>query len=144
MPVLREEPPPRKIYLAGPDVFLPNAIEIGVKKKALCREFGFEGLFPFDNEQQRLLSVRETARGIYQGNLRMMQEADFIIAHLTPFRGCSADVGTAFEMGVVAGMGKLTIGYTNDPTDLLSRIVNADPNATKDDNPVYGLVRMVC
>lgn len=133
MPVLREEPPPRKVYLAGPDVFLPNAIEIGMRKKALCREFRFEGLFPFDNELEHLPSVFETAKAIYQGNLRMMQEADFIIAHLTPFRGCSADVGTAFEMGIVAGMGKLTIGYTNDPTDLLSRVVNADPNAAKDE-----------
>ena len=39
-----------KIYLAGPEVFLPHAIEIGQRKKALCRQYGFEGLFPFDNE----------------------------------------------------------------------------------------------
>ena len=34
---------PIMIYLAGPDVFLPNAIEVGKKKKAICEEFGFEG-----------------------------------------------------------------------------------------------------
>jgi nucleoside 2-deoxyribosyltransferase len=39
-----------KVYLAGPEVFLPDAIAIGNKKKRLCTEFGFEGLFPFDNE----------------------------------------------------------------------------------------------
>ena len=41
---------PIMIYLAGPDVFLPNAIEVGKKKKAICEEFGFEGLFPADND----------------------------------------------------------------------------------------------
>ena len=32
-----------KIYLAGPDVFLPNAKEIGKLKKELCEKYGFEG-----------------------------------------------------------------------------------------------------
>ncbi len=39
----------KKIYLAGPDVFLPNAIEEGERLKALCEEYGYEGLFPMDN-----------------------------------------------------------------------------------------------
>ena len=30
-----------KIYLAGPDVFLPNAIAIGRRKKELCAQYGF-------------------------------------------------------------------------------------------------------
>ena len=39
-----------KIYLAGPDVFLSNAIEVGNRKKKLCSQAGFTGLFPLDNE----------------------------------------------------------------------------------------------
>lgn len=39
----------KKIYLAGPDVFLPNAIEEGKRLKALCKEYGYEGFFPMDN-----------------------------------------------------------------------------------------------
>ena len=39
----------KKIYLAGPDVFLPNAIEEGERLKALCQDYGYEGLFPMDN-----------------------------------------------------------------------------------------------
>jgi nucleoside 2-deoxyribosyltransferase len=103
-----------KVYIAGPEVFLPNAIEIGARKKALCEKYGFVGLFPFDNEQEPLGSRAETARSIYRGNVKMMKRADFIIANLTPFRGPSADAGTVFELGMVAGMGKLTLGYTND------------------------------
>jgi len=39
-----------KLYLAGPEVFLPEAIEIGRIKKDLCARYGIEGLYPFDNE----------------------------------------------------------------------------------------------
>ena len=28
----------KTIYLAGPDVFLPNAVKIGEKKKELCEK----------------------------------------------------------------------------------------------------------
>lgn len=40
----------KRIYLAGPEVFLLNAKEIGKRKKALCRKYGFEGVFPLDVE----------------------------------------------------------------------------------------------
>ena len=37
----------KKIYLAGPDVFLANAIEEGERLKALCQDYGYEGLLSF-------------------------------------------------------------------------------------------------
>src|SRR6266404_969261 len=40
---------PMKIYLAGPDVFLPDAIEIGRRKAAICARHGVNGLYPLDN-----------------------------------------------------------------------------------------------
>jgi nucleoside 2-deoxyribosyltransferase len=33
-------------YLAGPDVFLPNAVEHAARKVAICQRFGFRGLPP--------------------------------------------------------------------------------------------------
>lgn len=39
----------RKIYLAGPEVFLPNAAEALSHKKKLCSDFSFVGLSPFDS-----------------------------------------------------------------------------------------------
>ncbi|MBV9560335.1 MAG: nucleoside 2-deoxyribosyltransferase, partial [Bradyrhizobium sp.] len=38
-----------KIYLAGPDVFLPDAIEIGRRKVEICARHGLTGLYPLDN-----------------------------------------------------------------------------------------------
>jgi len=111
-----------KTYLAGPEVFLPNAIEIGLRKKQLCADFGFEGLFPFDNEISLTDQKTRIGRLIYRANVAMIQEADFGIANLTPFRGPSADVGTAFELGMLRGLGKPVFGYTNEVEDLLDRL----------------------
>ena len=35
-----------KLYLAGPEVFLADAIEIGQRKAAICAEHGHVGLLP--------------------------------------------------------------------------------------------------
>jgi nucleoside 2-deoxyribosyltransferase len=37
-----------KIYLAGPDVFLPDAVDIGRRKVELCARHGLIGLYPLD------------------------------------------------------------------------------------------------
>ncbi len=33
-----------RIYLAGPEVFLANAREIGVRKRAICTQYGLTGV----------------------------------------------------------------------------------------------------
>ena len=38
-----------KIYLAGPDVFLPDAVDIGRRKAEICARHGVTGLYPLDN-----------------------------------------------------------------------------------------------
>lgn len=109
-----------KVYLAGPDVFLADAAELGRRKVDLCRRNGLSGLFPLDNEVD--LSASDPSLQIFRGNEAMMNEADAIIANLTPFRGASADAGTVYELGYMAGRGKLCLGYSNDPTAYADRL----------------------
>lgn len=109
-----------KIYLAGPDVFLPDATEIGRRKTELCRHYGAFGLYPLDNAVD--LSARDASRQIFHGNEAMMNQSDIIIANLTPFRGPSADAGTVFELGYMAGRGKLCFAYSNDPSIYADRM----------------------
>src|SRR5216684_3290694 len=52
----------------------------------------------------------------------MMMEADAIIANLTPFRGPGADPGTVYELGYMAGRGKLCLGYSNHPSSYAERV----------------------
>jgi nucleoside 2-deoxyribosyltransferase len=109
-----------KIYLAGPDVFLPDAVEIGRRKAAICARHGVSGLYPLDNAIDR--SAGEVSLNIFKGNEAMMDAADAIIANLTPFRGFSADAGTAYELGYMAARGKLCLGYSNDPSIYAERV----------------------
>lgn len=59
-----------RIYLAGPEVFFPNALEQGAEKKRLCCEHGFEGVYPLDNvvDGAERLAPQELARRISHAN----------------------------------------------------------------------------
>jgi len=109
-----------KIYLAGPDVFLPDAVEIGRRKVAICARHGVTGLYPLDNEVD--LKTSDASLQIFRGNEAMMEEASAIIANLTPFRGAGADAGTAYELGHMAARKKLCLGYSNDPAVYADRV----------------------
>jgi nucleoside 2-deoxyribosyltransferase len=117
------------IYLAGPDVFLPDAVETGRRKKALCAQYGFTGLFPFDNDPG-VATGAAVDRVIYEANVRMIRRADLGIFNLTPFRGPSADVGTVFELGLMTGLKKPAIGYTNCAKSLRERVPGATRTAS--------------
>ena len=95
-----------KIYLAGPDVFRGNAIEHGKMLKNLCKERDHEGLFPLDNEIVPLDSKK-----IFESNFEMIKQCDVVLANITPFRGPSADAGTAWEMGAAKALGKKVVLY---------------------------------
>ena len=109
-----------KVYLAGPDVFLPDAVDIGRRKVELCTRHGLTGLYPLDNAIDPAAS--DASLRIFRGNQAMMIEADAVIANLTPFRGPGADAGTVYELGYMAGRGKLCLGYSNDPTSYADRV----------------------
>jgi nucleoside 2-deoxyribosyltransferase len=103
-----------RVYLAGPDVFLPNAVAIGLQKKNLCEQYGLEGLYPMDSEANlQGLAPREAALHIGRLNHELIIRCDYVVANITPFRGPSADVGTVYEMGFGAGLGKTVSAYSN-------------------------------
>jgi nucleoside 2-deoxyribosyltransferase len=109
-----------KIYLAGPDVFLRDAVDIGRRKVELCRRHRLIGLYPLDNAIDP--AAQDVSLQIFRGNETMMMEADAIIANLTPFRGPGADPGTVYELGYMAGRGKLCLGYSNHPSSYAERV----------------------
>jgi nucleoside 2-deoxyribosyltransferase len=116
----------RRVYLAGPEVFLRNAKEVGEHKKALCKKYGLEGVFPLDNEvDTKGKSPRETGLCISGINEDLIKTCDVVIANLTPFRGPSADVGTAYEMGFAHALGKKVFAYTNVAAPFTERTTKA-------------------
>jgi nucleoside 2-deoxyribosyltransferase len=119
-----------KIYLAGPDVFLPDALEVGRQKTEICRRHGLVGLYPLDNVVDR--AAADASLRIFKANEAMMDAAHAIIVNLTPFRGAGADPGTVYELGYMAARGKLCLGYSNDPAvyaDRVRRTTEVTPEA---------------
>jgi nucleoside 2-deoxyribosyltransferase len=111
-----------KVYLAGPEVFLPEAREIAVRQKTICRKYGITGHFPLDAEiDHARLSPQEAARAIFLANLAAIDAADALIANMTPIRGPGMDGGTAFEMGYAHARAIPIYAYTNDPRTYLGR-----------------------
>jgi len=109
---------PKRIYLAGPEVFFPATEHqtIVAEKKRLLREYGFKGVDPLDTELAFSDGEAKPERGqrIYQANRELMDSCDAIIANLTPFRSISADPGTVYEVGYMIGQGKPAFAFTLD------------------------------
>ena len=113
----------KKIYLAGPDVFLPDAKAHGERLKALCARYGFEGLFPLDNELSHPDPL-VLAGMIRDANIAMIRRCDGVIANLSPFRGPEPDSGTVWEVGFARGLGKPVIAYSRDRRTLKARTID--------------------
>lgn len=115
-----------KLYLAGPEVFLPDPLARAAELKAACRRHGAEGLFPADVGITGL-EGRALAEAIRAANMRLIASCDGIVANMDPFRGPSMDAGTAYEMGVGAALGKPVVGYAPDRRDYRARVADAMP-----------------
>ncbi len=120
----------KKIYLAGFDVFAPDAVQRGAKMKLMCAEKGVIGLYPLDNEA-------DNAADIFAGNCGLIDKADIVIANLNPFRGNEPDSGTCFEVGYAFARGKTVYGYVSDARTLREKLGELDQNGFSVEN--FGL-----
>lgn len=109
------------IYLAGPEVFLPDAVDMGHRKSALCVNYGFRGLYPLEADFRDQTDER-LSRRIFDSNVGMIRACDAVIANLTPFRGPSADAGTVFELGFALALGKPALAYSNQRQPYFARV----------------------
>ncbi|TPW30762.1 nucleoside 2-deoxyribosyltransferase [Martelella alba] len=102
-----------KVYMAGPEIFFENGLEIIKIKADMVRAAGLEPLSPGDRPLPPCETPFETGMAISASDEEMMLESDAIIANLTPFRGISADPGTIFEVGFMCALNKPVFAYSN-------------------------------
>lgn len=114
----------KSLYLAGPDIFRPDAVARGEQLKALCARYGFEGLFPLDAQVAGHAAgdPHDTARWIYRADIGLLEAADAVLANLDFFRGAEPDSGTCFEVGYAVARGKPVYGYVPEAGSLAERI----------------------
>jgi nucleoside 2-deoxyribosyltransferase len=101
------------VFLAGPDLWFPEAQDHLARKVARCAE---EGLTAVAAPGEGLVETEPSeamAREIYAQALERLRKADAVIVNLTPWRGPNADPGTAFEAGFAAALGKPVFAYLN-------------------------------
>lgn len=92
-----------KVYLAGPDIFRADAIELAERQKDVCRRHGIVPLHPMDNNLDLSGDPASLPRRIFQADLSQMIAADAICANMNEFLGADPDSGTCFEAGFFAG-----------------------------------------
>jgi nucleoside 2-deoxyribosyltransferase len=114
------------VYLAGPDVFFPEARALLARKRALCRRHGFAAVSPLDADPAAKRGSRR-ARGlsIAAENEARIRACQLVVANLSPFRGPSADPGTVYELGFARGLGLPVFGYTTDGRSFRARTLAA-------------------
>jgi nucleoside 2-deoxyribosyltransferase len=117
-----------KIYIAGPDVFFQNALEIGNIKKEICRKYGFEGVYPLDLLPEDLFTnkynLNSRAKIIKKACVDGIIDSHILVANMTPFRGVSMDVGTACEIGLADMSGLDIYGYSLDDRHYIEKVID--------------------
>lgn len=117
-----------KVYLAGPEVFLPHAHTVFAEKINICKKYGLTAVTPFDNAPAlENFHAQDAAQMIFTQNIAIIDGCDALIANITPFRGVHMDPGTALEMGYAFAKNIQVAAYTQDNRELIMRL---SPNAT--------------
>jgi nucleoside 2-deoxyribosyltransferase len=114
------------VYLAGPEVFRRDAFAVGEAMKAVCVDAGLRGCFPLDIEtglgDLSAKSPADQAFSLFEALIEQLDGCAGVIANITPFRGPSADVGTAWEMGYAFARGLPVFAYTDHAADYVDRV----------------------
>ena len=112
-----------RVYLAGPDVFLPDPFARAAALKDVCACHGLQGVSPLDDlpDEPEGWAALPEGRRIALRNEAHIRSCQALIANLTPFRGPSADVGTVFEVGFARALGLGVFAWSNDHRRFVDR-----------------------
>ena len=114
-----------RVYLAGPEVFLPfyeqisRFLEVQVslfnKHHLKDSDYHIKALFPAnESEVNSYENYFEEGSKIYNKNRALMHSSHAIIANMTRHRDSSMDVGTAYEIGEMVHAKKTVVGYYDE------------------------------
>ena len=108
----------RRVYLAGPMVFLPEPDSMFALMKAICDSQGLVGVTPLENQTglEGLPPGPDLMERIVRADIALMRSVDAGVFCLDGFRRApEMDAGTAFEIGYMHALSKPLAGWTSDP-----------------------------
>ena len=113
----------RTVYLAGPDVFLPDPAQRFAAMRTICAANGLTAVTPLDAlDGEAPEPGLPGPHAISRRNEAHIAGCDAIIANLTPFRGPGADPGTVYEVGFARALDRVVFGYANVAGDYADRV----------------------
>ena len=115
-----------RVYLAGPDVFFPDAEAWAERRRTICARHGLVAVSPLDPLAEEAAGWAELPewQRIAWRNEAHIRSCDAVIANLTPFRGPSADPGTVYELGFARALGRVVFGYTTSMAPFTQRTLD--------------------
>ena len=118
-----------RVYLAGPDVFLPDPHQRAAAMKRICAQYGLQGVSPLDPLPGE---PGADAFSIARRNEAHIRGCDAILANLSPFRGPGADAGTVYEVGFGRALGLPVFGFATVAAGYASRVRTASGEGKHD------------
>jgi nucleoside 2-deoxyribosyltransferase len=113
-----------RVYLAGPDVFMPDPAERAAAMKQVCARHGLLAISPLDllPGERDDAGLMPDPRAIALRNEAHIRRCDALLANLTPFRGPGADAGTVYEVGYGRALGRPVFGYATIAGEYAARV----------------------
>jgi len=133
------------VYIAGPECFQPDGLQLAQAAVALCEKYGFEGIspvlgHPLGDEIDFSQGKAYAAKQIFNNNIRYINHCDLVIANVNNFRGWEPDGGTCFELGYAYTQGKKLYGFMADTRPCYEKYignVHWDGVFWRDDNGAF-------
>lgn len=110
------------IYIAGPECFYKYGYDLWFALKAKAEALGFRVVLPnthpLDMENPDL---QKRADSIFADLKKVIMDTTAIVADLEAYRGCEADSGTVYELGMAYAKGARCYGYTRDKRSMATK-----------------------
>lgn len=110
------------IYIAGPECFYKYGYDMLAAMKTRAEALGFSVTLPNANPLDlENPDLQKRADSIFADLEQDMLDTTVIIADLEAYRGCEADSGTVYELGMAYAKGARCYGYTRDKRSMATK-----------------------